>query len=307
MRASCRRIDENQGLLGIGRSPWCALWSIVAGLAVAATMSVAAEADRSSTTHLEFVAAWFPTDASSALHADVPAIARLASQLHGAPSHFASALETLDLIRNHVGFDHSQIERMTTATITAGAQGKVTYFTLLEPVPLDGHIASRLIPLEPNPDLIGGKAVYTLNAGGRVLGLYSPAGKHFILGDWGVFKTVLNGNGGEINQISKILEIHSAPIILGTNPRRQRKRFAEDAPFGTVVSIDFQDETLAFLMQEEHPTPDHAEQRLAVVEEEMPVIFRDHYGLTTKMGVHFHSFADGRHVVFGRALGCQRL
>ena len=66
-----------------------------------------------------------------------------------------------------------------------------------------------------------------------------------------------------INEIANILERHSAPIILGTNPRRQVERHSSETPFGTVIAIDFDHAELAFMMQEEHPTPDRAIARCA--------------------------------------------
>ena len=67
--------------------------------------------------HLEFTAQWFPEGASAATHCEVARDGQLATELLGHKAHFARNLRFLDLIRNHTGFDHSQIERFTSATI----------------------------------------------------------------------------------------------------------------------------------------------------------------------------------------------
>ncbi|MGI9241242.1 MAG: hypothetical protein ACR2RV_10600 [Verrucomicrobiales bacterium] len=226
-------------------------------------------------------------------------MSQLATEILGEPSHFQSTLQVLNLIRDHIGFDHSQIERYTSATAASGVPGSVMFFTLTTHLPLDQHFAQGRSPISPELDEFHGKPVYKLRVGEQTFGLFSPGGQHFLFGNWELFKLALRQNSHKTNEITKILERHSAPIILGSNPRRQVKRHTSETPFGSVIAIDFDQAELAFLMQEEHPTPDGAIARLAVIEQDMPKVFKEQYALTTKMGVRFQSFADGRHVVFG--------
>jgi hypothetical protein len=250
-------------------------------------------------THLEFVSNWFPDDAASALHFEVAMVSDLASRMHGSAGRFSATLGILDLIRDHTGFDHSQVERITTATIVAGVPGTLVFFTLADRLALEEHFTSGQCPIDPQADLFNGLGIYKLSAGDRPLGLLSDGGKHFVLGDWEAFKSTLKGTGARRNELSKILALHSAPIIICSNPREQAGRHAEDAPFGSMVSIEFDQELIAFLMQEEQATPDMALERHAIIQEEMPALFDSKYGLSSKKGVRYKAFADGRHVIFG--------
>lgn len=258
----------------------------------------AAEAELRIPSHLEFTSQWFPIDAAAATHCDVVRGAQLASRLSGSQSRFLANLRVLDLIRENVGFDHSQIERFTTATITVGTAGTVIFFTLNDVVLPEKHFATGQFPLTPQIHRFHNKQIYQLPSENRPLGLYSAEGKHFILGDWATFKTTLLGNDGELNEIAKILSAHAAPITICSNPRRAGNRIAKDAPFGTVIAVDFRADTLAFLLQEEHATPAAAARRLARFENEMPQAFETAYGLRTKNGVRYLSESDGRHVTF---------
>ena len=252
-----------------------------------------------SPSHLEFIAGWFPDNAAAAVHLEAAAVTELATRLMATPSRFASTLTVLDLIRDHVGIDYAEIERVTTATIVADVPGTVVFFTLSgDGIVLEEHLSSGHAPVRALPDRFHQHVIHKLNAGKRPMGLYSGEGKHFILGDWGAFKTTLAGRGDRRNELTKILTIHTAPIILCKNPRKQGQRYAKDDPFGTVVSIDFDKDQLAVLMQEEQPTPDMAVERHSVMQEEMPKLFESKYGLTTKKGVRFQSRADGRNVKF---------
>ena len=249
--------------------------------------------------HIEFISQWFPKEANSAIHMDVERSTKLATRMDGSPTRFSVSLTSLDLIRNSVGFDSSQIEKFTRATITRGVPGTVLFFTLKERVPIEEHFATGQHPVAPKVDKFHSHKIYQLPLDGHTLGLYTAEGKHFILGDWEPFKTTLLGNDGDLNELAKILSHHSGAIIICSNPRRQARRAQRDAPFGTVISIDYDQDTLGLLMQEEHSTPDRASERHAVMEKELPKTFEKAYGLPTKKGVRYLANADGRHARFG--------
>ena len=249
-------------------------------------------------THAEFVSQWFPRGANSATHLDIARSSRLATIVESTPSQFGVAKRTLELIRSYVGFDPSQVERVTSATITVGVPGTIIFFTLDESILLEDHFSSGQFPITPERHRFHNRQVYRLASAERTLGLYSAEGKHFVLGDWSAFKNTLLGNDGHLNELAKILDSVSAPIIICSNPRRASAHFSKDDPFGTVISLDFEDDNLAFQMQEEQPSPAMASTRLKQMEAEMPAAFAQAYGLETKKGVRYRSVADGRRVVF---------
>ncbi|MFT5106474.1 MAG: hypothetical protein ACI9UA_002097 [Pseudoalteromonas tetraodonis] len=259
---------------------------------------VAQEAELRIPNHLEFISQWFPRAANSATHTKVARATRLATIVSNSPSQFRATKQTLALIREHVGIDPAQVEEYTSATITVGVPGTIVFFTLVEQLNLEDHFSTGKFPLTPEVHRFHNHRVYRLPAKGRPLGLYTAEGKHFVLGDWDAFKNTMRGNAGRLNELAKILAGHVAPLIICSNPRRAGKRFSKDDPFGTVISIDFEADKLAFLMREEHPTPAIASSRHAEIETAMPAAFIEAYGMETKKMVQYRSLADGRQVTF---------
>ena len=249
-------------------------------------------------THLEFVEGWFPRDADSALYAQVVQAHRLATRMNGDEAQFESILAPLELIKATAGFDPTRIDRFTMARISTGDSGTVIFFSLFEPNPLRKHFASGGSPIQPEVHQFLNLPVYKLDLGDQNYGLFSADGKHFILGDWGAFKKTLVGNNGRTNELVKILAKNSAPIVVCSNPRKSTVRHANDLVFGSVMSFEFQEELLAFMLEEEHATPASAEERLKVMRDDMPDAFADAYDLRDKVGTRFIAKADGRFATF---------
>ena len=253
--------------------------------------------------HLEFVSQWFPNQAAAATHAEVKRSLRLASRMAGSSCQFKKIRDDLRLIRDHVGFDQTLVERFTTATIKFEDQGTVIFFTLNETVPLDVFFTSGLNPIQPDLDRFQEHRVYRLASENHDLGLFSADGRNFILGDWAAFKLTLKGNDGKANRLPKLLSSQNAPVVICANPRPAGQRHRLDDPFGTVMSVDFLEDKLAFLMQEEQATPEQAQKRLKVMQDDLPGAFRRSYGLSADEGVKFLAKADGRHTTFAMQAG----
>jgi len=261
--------------------------------------SLKADARRPIPDHAEFVTEWFPESAASAIHLELNRSKVLATHAHGGLARFKLTQNMLDLIRSHTGIDPILVDQLTTANITTGRKGTIIFFTTSEKVPFGSLAQPGFAPAKPEIHKFKGKQIYHYPGGDRPLGVYSPDGYNFIIGDWTPFKTTLLGNRDGKNNLVDSLISQVSPIVICSAPRLAEKRWRKEDLFGTVTVIDFDETLLVLQMEEEHPTPADATVRQKAMETELPADFESAYGFQTKDRIRYVAKADGRNALFG--------